>query len=234
VSAGTPADRDQLLPPPPDPLPTDPKTAHWGAGTELLRIYSPLPYGYTELSFRWWGPALRFDHHRSPITAPSDDPERSVWYGAPLAQPISRGSVRALELCMWECFGRERRVDLSCSLGRVKVKAGETLDLLSLVDADAADAGTIAQLAATPTPGMSQAWSRFFYDRPDVYGDIDGLLYRSTWLGGLNVLLYERAGGKIEPYAALGSLPLTHPALQTEVASIADARRWTLASAVLP
>jgi len=234
VSASAPGDRDHLAPPPPDPLPTDPKTVTWSGGTELLRIFNPLPHGYTELSFRHWGPALRFDHQRAPITAPETDPDRGVWYGAPLDQPTGRGSVGALELCMWECFASQRRVDPTCALGRVKVKVGSAVRLLSVVGSDAADAGTIAQIAATPNPGMSRAWSRFFYERSDVYGDIDGLLYRSAWVGGLNVLLYERAGGKIEAAGALGSLPLAHPALQFEVAAIADRRKWTVASAVLP
>lgn len=193
--------------------------------TEFLRIYDPVLRGATELSFRHWGPRLRFDHHRAPIAAPADDSERAVWYGAPLVQ--DPGSVGPLELCLWERFADARRVELAQALGRVRVVAGHELLLLSLIDADAAEAGTIAQVAATANAEMSQAWSRYFWEHPEIYGEIDGMLYRSAWVGAVNVCLYERAAPKIEP-VGIGSMLLDDPRLAGQIAEIADRRRWTL------
>ena len=92
--------------------------------------------------------------------------------------------IEALEVCLWECFGEGRSINRGCFLGRVRVSAGHELKLLDLVDKGAIKAGTIAQIAATADPSMSQAWSRYFYETPDSYDEIDGLIYRSSWIGG--------------------------------------------------
>lgn len=221
--------RDHVAPPPPAVPPT-PVTAEWKAGTEILRIYSLSAYTPDELSFRFYGPLLRFDHHRAPITAPAEDPERAIWYGAKLNQPP--GMVSALEVCMWECFAAERRVDTSRLLGRVQVRAGEALRLLDLTGSHATDAGTIKQLANTPSPADSQEWSRYFYEHPQVYEEIDGLLFESAWCGGLNVALYERCRAKLDP-VGIGSLALSNSALYGEVVTIAAKRGWSIAAATI-
>jgi hypothetical protein len=222
-------ERNHVKPPPPDPAPGAPEIVLWGEGTEILRIFDPTEGSNTELSFRLFGPILRFDHHRAPLENAAIDKERAIWYGAPLDQP--EGMVTALEICMWESFAAERRVLPNRALGRVRVAAGQTLALLSLVDADAVRAGTIAQLAVTANPRDSQEWSRFFYDEPDIYTRIDGLLYRSAWIGGFNIALYERGQPKLESHPGLGSLPLDHPSLRGPIAEIACRHGWTLARA---
>ena len=222
-------ERNHVKPPPLDPTPSAPKIVLRGEGTEILRIFNPTEHSHTELSFRPFGPILRFDHHRAPLDNAAIDEERAIWYGAPLEQP--EGMVTALEICMWECFAAERRVMPNRALGRVRVAAGQTLALLSLVDADAVSAGTITQLAAAANPHDSQEWSRFFYDKPDIYTRIDGLLYRSAWIGGFNIALSERGRPKLESHPDPGSLPLEHPSLRGPIAEIAYRNGWTLARA---
>ena len=133
---------------------------------------------------------------------------------------------------MWECFGAERRVDTSRILGRVQVRRGEVLRLLDLTGSHATDAGTIKQLTNTPNPADSQEWSRYFYDHPENYEEIDGLLFESAWCGGLNVALYERTLPKLEA-VGIGSLALSHSRLYAEVVKITAKRGWSIASATL-
>ena len=230
MSARVRRPRDHVTPPPPpkSPKPVIKKWAKAQGG--LLRIYTASTHTPDELTFRHYGPALRFDHHRGSMAAAEVDAERGIWYGAALKQPS--GMVSALEVCMWECFGAERRVDMSRFLGRVQVRDGESLRLLDLTGAKAIEAGTIKQLTNTPNPEDSQEWSRFFYERDDLYGEIDGLLFESAWCGGRNVALYERARPKLEPFE-IGSLPLGDRLLSGEVATIAVKRGWSIATAVL-
>jgi hypothetical protein len=194
-------------------------------------MYNPASYAQNALTFRHNGPRARFDHHRPPPESPEEDPDRGVWYGAPLEQPA--GGLPALEVCAWECFGAERRIELSFRLGRVRVSVGERLRLLSLIDGAAIRAGTVAQIAATPNAEDSQAWSRFFYESESIYGMLDGLLYRSAWTGGLGLALYERAKTAIVAHAGISSLPLYHPLLEGPIAEVAERNGWSIATADL-
>jgi hypothetical protein len=223
-----PEHRDHVELPPPDPLPDDPKLVTLTAGAEILRIFSPEPFGYTAVSFRNFGPALRFDHQRAPITDPSEDADRGIWYGALLIQP--EGAESALHTCLRECFQKVRRVDPNAHLGRVRVTDRDELRLLSLVDRGATRAGTITQMPASSDARKSQAWSRYFYETPGIFGEPDGLLYRSTYNGSLNVALYERASDALEPHPARESLRLSYGALRSTVAEFAVANGWSLAT----
>jgi hypothetical protein len=198
----------------------------FGGGTEILRIFNPEPHGYTAVSFRRFGPALRFDHHRGPLDDPREDPDRGIWYGALLAQPADVES--AFETCLRECFQAIRRVDPDAHLGRVRIRDGDRLRLLSLVDGAATRAGTIFQLPASSDARKTQAWSRYFYETPAVYDEVDGLLYRSAYNGSLNVALYERANGALEPHPEHESLRLGHPALYPAVVAFAVPKKWSL------
>lgn len=222
--------RDHVTLPPPDPLPTTLEIVEWREKTEFVRIYNPNAFGQTELTFRHHGPLSRFDHHRAPPEAPEEDLERAIWYGAPIEQP----TIEAFEICAWECFASKLRVDPSYRLGRVQVASGEKLVLLSLIDGAANQAGTVAQIAATPNAEDSQAWSRFFYETDSVYGTLDGLVYRSAWTGGLCVALYERAAPAMAVRSGLSSLPLRHPWLEERLAELAKQYGWTIAVAGLP
>ena len=139
VSARVRRPRDHVTPPPQpkSPKPVIKKSAKAQGG--LLRIYTASTHTPDEPTFRHYGPALRFDHHRGSMAAAEVDVERGIWYGAALRQPS--GMVSALEVCMWECFGAERRVDMSRFLGRVQVRGGESLRLLDLTGAKAIEAG---------------------------------------------------------------------------------------------
>jgi hypothetical protein len=229
--ARRPEHRDHVEHPPPNPLPDDPEIVTLPAGTAVLRIFSPEAYGATALTFRRWGPANRFDHQRSPIDEPEEDPERGIWYGSPLAQPDDTES--AFETCLRECFQSLRRVDPNAHLARVRIVEGDTLRVLSLVDGGAIRAGSIAQMAWCGDARKSQAWSRWFYETPGVFGEVDGLLYRSMYNGALNVALYERASAALEPHPAHESLRLDHPALYPAVVAFAVPKGWSVATAEL-
>lgn len=222
-------DRNHVTPPPPKVTP-NPQLVTYLAGTQLLRIYDP-QWSPDEIFFRHWGPRLRFDHHRAPLAQPETDEERAIWYGAPLIQ--ASDEIEGLEVCLWECFGERRRIDPGCFLGRIRVADGHELKLLNLVDKGAIEAGTIAQIAATPDPALSQEWSRYFYENPMLYDEIDGLFYRSSWIGGINVALYERGAAKVESRPELASLRFTEGGLGYRIARFADRYGFSLSCAEL-
>lgn len=82
-------------------------------------------------------------------------------------------------------------------------------------------AGATTELAKTPTPGLSQAWSRYFYEHRDIYGLLDGLIYNSAHNDEECIALYERArtGLGCSPPC---SVPLADMRLRDDVLLIAD------------
>lgn len=44
---------------------------------------------------------------------------------------------------------------------------------------------------------LTQAWSRYFYENPDLYGNIDGLIFNNAHDGQMANALYERASHKL-------------------------------------
>jgi hypothetical protein len=54
---------------------------------------------------------------------------------------------------------------------------------------------------------LTQAWSCYFYEHPEIYGTVDGLLYLAAHNGGTAVALYERASDAI-PWSAARTVPL--------------------------
>lgn len=53
-------------------------------------------------------------------------------------------------------------------------------------------AGSVAALAKVADGSLSQAWARYFYEYPDVYGEIDGLFYLNAHNDEDAVALFER------------------------------------------
>lgn len=182
-----------------------PRPLHAGLpdGRELFRIYNPTRNGATAIAFRFMGPLLRFDHHVE------SDERRGIYYAAP-----------SLESCVVEVFGDAGVVEFG-SRRVAKPVLQRELVLLDLRRRGAMRAGTVAAIASADH-GLSQQWSRYFYDDRDVYGGIDGLVYPNAHNGRDAVALYERAEGALVCPPG-NDWPLDDPVVETELRRIAHA-----------
>lgn len=175
-----------LHPPPPQRRP-DPLFHVLPAGTRLVRLFDPSRYGATATEFRSYGPLLRFDHHRRREDgARGEDAERGIYYAA-----------TTLSSCMVEIFGDAGVVDLHRHHVASPILRRE-LHLLDLRGNGAMKAGTKAAISKIPDRGLSQAWSRYFYETTRVYGELDGLIYYNAHNDEDSLALYERASGALE------------------------------------
>ncbi len=190
----------RLAPPPPARRPA-PKFYPLPRRTRLRRIYSDERPGVTAATFRRYGPLERFDHQR-PATdgSPRDDPERRISYFA-----------EHLRGCLVEVFGDTNKVRLQHRSLCVAVTTAP-IQLLDLRHGGGRAAGAEDALAKDGDRRTSQAWSRYFYAHPEIYGAIDGLIYENAHNSDTAIALYERAEGKlafpkeeIVPLAALGA-----------------------------
>lgn len=188
--------------PPPARRPR-PLHAHLPAGGDLYRIYDPTRHGATSTGFRFVGPLVRFDHH----VEGTDD--RGIYYAAP-----------GLESCVVEVFG-DLGVVAFDELRVAKPLLRRELLLLDLRRQGAPRAGTVAAVSAADY-GLSQQWSRYFYEQAETYGQIDGLVYANAHNGADAVALYERAQNALDCSAA-NNWRLDEPIIETEVRRIAHA-----------
>ncbi|MCC0179728.1 RES domain-containing protein [Waterburya agarophytonicola K14] len=172
----------------------------------LLRIFDPTKYDSTAVSFRNYGPVSRFDHHRQ--YSNKIDSERSVIYAAP-----------TLSCCLVEIFGDGGVIRIEQQqLAFITLK--DTLKLLDLRGSGAMAAGTLAALSSITERNISQAWGRYFYENPQLYGEIDGLIFTGAHNGEDAVCFYERAKTKMAS-AKVEVLNLNHPDLRDTILSIA-------------
>jgi hypothetical protein len=81
-------------------------------------------------------------------------------------------------------------------------------------------AGTVAAISASDH-SLSQPWSRYFWEHPAIYGELDGLFYLSAHNGQQAVALYERGGNALE-------VPRRHDAPLADPAVLAAVRRAAL------
>jgi RES domain len=164
--------------PPPDPRRQLKPTHHvLPVGANLFRIYDPAAsHGPRDArAFRTYGPYARFDHHRGTGRREL----RGIWYAG---LSLSCAVVEAFDIGVVEA-GTKR-------LGRLQTT--RALLLLDLRGRAAMRAGTVAALSAGDH-ALSQQWSRYFWEHPEIYGEIDGLFYHSAHNGEPAVALYERA-----------------------------------------
>jgi hypothetical protein len=183
-----------------------PKFITLNRNDELLRIFDPTSYGTTATSFRNYGPISRFDHHRE--SKNRIDPERSVIYAG-----------FTLSCCLVEIFGDGGVIRIEQQqLALITLK--DTLKLLDLRGSAAMSAGTLAAISSITERDISQAWGRYFYENPQLYGEIDGLIFAGAHNGEDAVCLYERAKRKIAS-AKVEVLNLNHPDLRDSILSIA-------------
>lgn len=183
-----------------------PKFTTLNRNDELIRIFDPTSYNATATSFRNYGPISRFDHHRD--MADKLDPQRSVIYAG-----------LSLSCCLVEIFGDGGVIRIEQQqLAFITLK--DTLKLLDLRGSAAMAAGTVAALSSITERNISQAWGRYFYDNPQLYGEIDGLMFAGAHNGEDAIVLYERAKPKMAS-AKVEILNLNHPDLRDTILSIA-------------
>jgi hypothetical protein len=146
-------------------------------GTDLFRIYDPdAPHGPRDSkAFRWYGPFARFDHHRGT----GGRERRGIWYAG---LTLSCAVVEAFDIGIVEA-GTKRLA---------RLRTTRELSLLDLRGRAAMRAGTVAAISAGDH-SLSQPWSRYFWEHPEIYGELDGLFYLSAHNGEPAVALYERA-----------------------------------------
>lgn len=203
-----------VIAPPPPKRPPKPVFSEVPAGTSLVRLFDPTHHGATALSFRFFGPLRRFDHHRGsgPERDPADDPERGISYAGG-----SHETDDGLSCCIVEIFGDTGIV----AFGEWQVAAPLLMRDLHLLDVRkrcAMRAGTIRAIDACEH-GSSQPWARFFYEQESLYTRLDGIVYASAHNGDTAIALYERAQD------ALSCPPdrvmhLDHPALRPRILEI--------------
>jgi hypothetical protein len=153
----------------------------------LVRLFDPSNDGATTTGFRSYGPLLRFDHHsRTGNGTPGDDPKRGIYYAA-----------MTLSGCLVEIFGDTGVVDLDRHYVAAPILRRD-LRLLDLRGNGAMRAGTKAAIAKVSDRGHSQAWSRYFYKKTEVYGEVDGVIYLNAHNDEEAIALYERASDALE------------------------------------
>jgi hypothetical protein len=123
-----------------------------------------------------------------------------------------------------EIFGDTREVDRSTRWVAI-LETTASLRLLDLVD-DAMAAGTIHAISGIGNRSLTQQWSRFFYERVDYFGTIDGLYYAGAHNGGHCIALYERAESKV---SATAYEPLSSGRFDAEVLLAVDRYNLVLA-----
>jgi len=193
------------LPPPDARRRINPIHYRLRVGTNLFRIYDPdAPHGPRDgRAFRWRGPYARFDHQRGT----GGRERRGIWYGG---LTLSCAVVEAFDSGVVDP-GTKRLA---------RVRTTREMLLLDLRGRAAMRAGTVAAISAGDH-ALSQPWSRYFWEHPDIYGEVEGLLYLSAHNGQPAVALYERASGALE-------VPRRHDAPLTDPAVLVAVRRAAL------
>ena len=136
------------------------------AGTTIQRIFDPTSYGGSATGFRYYGPLSRFDHHQ--CEKPKIDEERGIMCAG-----------LNLSCCLVEVFGDNETIKIQKQQIAV-IKLRQSLKLLDLRDAVAWNAGCVAAMASDGRRKLTQVWSRYFYENPDLYGNIEGLIFNNA------------------------------------------------------
>jgi len=179
----------KILLPPPQNIP-NPLLRHLPAGTTLYRIFAPGHLGINALTFRSFGPKVRFDHHRGlwqdGKRRAAEDAERRIYYAA-----------FSLSGCLVECFGDTELIQV---WGQYLAKPVTTreLVLLDLQGSGAMRAGANAALAKVADRVISQAWASYFYEHPGVYTPVDGMIYTNAHNEEAALALFERAENSLQ------------------------------------
>lgn len=214
---------------PPPTRNISPQFTELESGTTIQRIFDPTSYGATATGFRYYGPLSRFDHQRCPhsrINDPAsfqDDRER-----APRQRSVrseidkERGIIYAglsLSCCLVEVFGDDETIKIQQQkIAYIRLK--QSLKLLNLRESGAWDAGSVSAMTVDGRRKLTQAWSRYFYENPDLYGNIEGLIFSNAHDGKPAIALYERAASKLLS-ADISIFDLGKPTIRETVLAIA-------------
>ena len=177
------------------------------SGEVLIRIFAPIRYGASAISFRNYGPISRFDHHRK--YSNKIDLDRSVIYAG-----------LTLSCCLVEVFGDGGVIAIEQQQVAFLILTHD-IKLLDIKGSGAMGAGTVAAISSITQRDISQAWGKYFYEHPELYDEIEGLIFSGAHNGEDAIMLYERAKPKIES-ARLEVLNLNHPDLVAPIFEIAE------------
>ncbi len=149
-------------------------------------MFDPSRHVATATGFRSYGPLLRFDHHRAREWEARGRRRAGIYYAA-----------MTLSGCLVEVFGGTGVVDLGSHHVASPILRRE-VRLLNLRRNGAMRAGTKAAIAKVSERGLSQAWSRHFYEKTEIYGDVDGVVYLNAHNDEEAIALYERASDALQ------------------------------------
>lgn len=184
-------------------------------GTALVRLFDPVRHGATALSFRYFGPLLRFDHHRAGSGMPAPDPLHGIYYAG-----------LTLSGCVVEVFGDTGLID--CGEWWVAMpRLTRDLMLLDLRGSGAMRAGSVAALSKVPDHAIAQAWSRHIHGAPE-YRQPDGLLWSNAHNDEEAIGLYARSEASLACPPDM-TIRLDSPSLRPTLAQIAEANGLILA-----
>jgi len=203
----------RLPAPPPSRLP-NPIFHTLPAGTEFFRLFDPTRHNTTATSFRYFGPLLRFDHHRALGGNPTQDGERGIYYGG-----------FTLSCCVVEVFGDTGFID--CGAWQIAMlRLTRAVRFLDLRGSGAMRAGSAAAIGKVPDHALSQEWSRHFYATPQ-YNQPEGLLWFNAHNDEDALALYERAEDALDcPPERI--MRLDEPLLRPTLEQIAEANHLFL------
>ena len=191
---------------PPPTRNISPQFTELKSGTTIQRIFDPTSYGSTATGFRYYGPLSRFDHQKG--KQPKIDNERGIIYAG-----------FNLSCCLIEVFGDDETIKIQKQqIAFITLK--QSLRLLDLRDSGAWNAGSVAAMAVDGRRRLTQAWSRYFYENPDLYENIEGLIFNNAHDGQMAIALYERAASKLSS-ADVSILDLNEPTIRETVLAIA-------------
>lgn len=151
------------------------------AGTILKRIFDPTSYGATASGFRDNGPRSRFDHHNRVDGKLADDPDRGIIYAG-----------YTLSCCLVEIFGDEDLITIG-QHELATIKLNRSIRVLDLRGEGCWNAGLNTTIANNDRRGLTQEWSKYFYETPEKYGNIEGIIFSSAKNGEDALVFYERA-----------------------------------------
>lgn len=177
------------------------------SGEVLIRIFDPTRYGTSAISFRNYGPISRFDHHRK--YSNKIDLDRSVIYAG-----------LTLSCCLVEVFGDGGVIAIEQQQVAFLILTHD-IKLLDIKGSGAMGAGTVAAISSITQRDISQAWGKYFYEHPELYDEIEGLIFSGAHNGEDAIMLYERVKPKIES-SRVEVLNLNHPDLVAPILEIAE------------
>lgn len=125
-----------------------------------------------------------------------------------------------MSCCLVEVFGDRETIKIQRQQFAV-IKLKQSLKLLDLRDSGAWNAGCVAALVADGRRRITQAWSRYFYENPELYGLVDGIIFNNAHNQEEAIALYERATPQLSS-ADVSIIDLNDSAIRETILAIAN------------